>query len=102
MSRLYEMYLSIKDLEILAEFHLLQILYLCTQKSVCTTNFGPFGEIGAIFSVQLSSRTQFAQIKIKKLSPKINVKYIKKIEFRIKVQMSYIARIYYVLQNYTL
>ena len=33
-----------------------------------------FGENGANFSLQLSSRTQFAKIKTKKLSPKINVK----------------------------
>ena len=44
-----------KDLENLAEFNLLQNLHLCTQKSVCATNFGPFGEIGADFSVQLLS-----------------------------------------------
>ena len=38
----------------------------------------PFGVIGANFSLQLSSRTQFAKIKIKKkLSRKINVKNIK-------------------------
>ena len=62
LSRLYEIYLSIKDLEILAEFNLLQKLHICTQKSVCATNFGPLGEIGANFSLQLSSRTQFAKI----------------------------------------
>ena len=37
----------------------------------------PFGEIGANFSLQLSSRTQFAKIDNKKLSLKINVKNIK-------------------------
>ena len=46
-------YTSIKDLEILAELCLSQIFHLCTQKSVCPTNFGPFGEIGAYFPVQL-------------------------------------------------
>ena len=31
--------------KILAEFRLSQrILHLCTQKSVCATNFGPYGE----------------------------------------------------------
>ena len=45
---------SIQDLEILAKFSLSQILHLCTQKSVCATNFGPFGEIGANFSVPLN------------------------------------------------
>ena len=34
LSRLYEIYLSIKDLQILAEFGLVQILHLCTQTSV--------------------------------------------------------------------
>ena len=52
-----------KDLEILAEFRLLQIFHLCTQKSVCATNLGLLGEISANFSVQLSSRTQFAKTK---------------------------------------
>ena len=61
------MYLSIKGLEQLAKFNILQNLHLYTQKSVCITNFGPFGEIGAPFSLQLSSRTQFAKIKIKKV-----------------------------------
>ena len=37
--KLSEIYLSIKDLEILAEFRLLQIRHLCKQKSVCATNF---------------------------------------------------------------
>ena len=37
------------------------------QKSVCVTNFGPLGEIGANFSPQLSSQTQFATIINKKV-----------------------------------
>ena len=56
------MYLSINDFEILSEFNVLQNLHLCAQKSVCATNFGPFGEIGAYFSLQLSPRTQFDKI----------------------------------------
>ena len=67
LSRLYKIYLSIKDLENLAEFNLLQNLHLCTQKSVCATNFGPLGEIGANFSLQFPSRTQFAKISNKKV-----------------------------------
>ena len=51
----------------MAEFNLLQNLHLCTQKSVCATNFGPLGEIGANFSLQFSSRTQFAKISNKKV-----------------------------------
>ena len=67
LSHLYEIYLSIKDLDNLAEFNLLQNLHLCTQKSVCATNFGSLGEIGANFSLQLLSRTQFAKINYKKV-----------------------------------
>ena len=74
---LYEVGLSIKDLENLTEFSLLQNLQLSTHKSVCLTNFGPFGEIGVTFYLQLSSQTQFTEISNKKLSPKINVKNIK-------------------------
>ena len=59
--------MSIKDLDNLVEFNLLQNLHLCTQKSVCATNFGSLGEIGANFSLQLSSRTQFAKINNKKV-----------------------------------
>ena len=40
-------------------------------------NFGPFGESGANFPVQLPSRSHFANIENKKLSPKIYVKNIK-------------------------
>ena len=63
----FEIYLSIKDLGNLAEFNLLPNLHLCTQKSVCATNYGSLGEIGANFSLQLSSRTQFAKINNKKV-----------------------------------
>ena len=57
--------MSIKDLNILAEFNLLQNLLLCTL-TVCATNFGPFGEIGPNFPLQLSSLTQIVKIKAKK------------------------------------
>ena len=67
MSRLYEIYLSINNFEILAEFNVLQNLHLCAQKSVCATNLGSFGEIGANFSLQLSSRTGFDKINKKKV-----------------------------------
>ena len=58
--------MSIKYLENWAEFNLLQNLHLCTQKSVCARHFGPLGEIGANFSLQLSSRTHVAKINNKK------------------------------------
>ena len=46
----------------MAEFNVMQNLHLCAQNSVCTTNLGAFGEIGANFSLQLSSRTRFDKI----------------------------------------
>ena len=46
LSHLYEFYLSIKDLEILHEFNLVQNLHLSTQKSVCATSTRPFVEAG--------------------------------------------------------
>ena len=70
MSRLYKIFLSIKDLENLAEFNFLQNLHLCIQKSVCATNLGPVGEIDAYFSLQLSSQTQFSKLKNKKVIAK--------------------------------
>ena len=48
-----------KERESLAIFDILQNLYLYVQKAVCATNFGPFGEIGANFSLQM----QFSKIK---------------------------------------
>ena len=52
-------------------------MHLCAGLTVASCMMEPFGEIGANFSLQLSSRTQFAKISNKKLSPKINVKTIK-------------------------
>ena len=51
----------------MAEFNVLQNLHLCAQKSVRVTNLGPFGEIGANVSLQLSSRTRFDKINKKKV-----------------------------------
>ena len=70
LSRLYELYLSIKDLEILDGFHLLQNLHLYTQKSVCATSTRPFGEVGGNSPLQLSLRTNFAKIEDKKVIAK--------------------------------
>ena len=67
LSRIYEIYLSIKDWENLVEFNLLQNLNLCTQNPVSATNFRPFGEIGVNFSLHFSSQIQFAQIRNKKV-----------------------------------
>ena len=49
-------------------------------KSVSATNFGPLGEIGAYLSLQLSRKNNLLKLIVKKLSLKINVKNIKKIE----------------------
>ena len=62
-----KIYLSIKNPEILAEFCLLQISHLCTQISVCVTNFRLFGGNGANFSVLL--QTQFSEIEYKIVIP---------------------------------
>ena len=51
----------------MAKVNIMQNLHLYTQKSACATIFGPFGEIGANFSLQLSSRTEFAKIQNKKV-----------------------------------
>ena len=45
----------------------------------------PFGEVGAIFTLQFSSQIHFAKKWKKKLSLKINVKNIRKIEFMTNV-----------------
>ena len=76
LSSLFEIYLSVKYLENLAKFKILQNLHLhvYTQKSICAINFGPFGEIGANISIQLSF-----------LTLKINVKDIN-IEFSQQVE----------------
>ena len=58
-------YLSIKDLEVLGEFNLLQNLHLCTLKSVRATSTRPFGEFGRQSPLQLSSRTHIAKIEDK-------------------------------------
>ena len=66
-----------KDLDILAKFRFLRILHLCTHTSVCATNFRPFGEIGANFPVQLSSRSHFANIENEKVNAKNQCENIK-------------------------
>ena len=70
LSRLYKFYLSIKNLEILNKFNLLQNLHLSTQKSVCATSTRPFGEVGGKSPQQLSSQTHFAKIEDKKVIEK--------------------------------
>ena len=54
-------YRSIKYLEIEVEFNLLQNLHLCTQST------RPFGEVGGMSHLHLSSSTHFAKIEDKKL-----------------------------------
>ena len=70
LSRLYELHLSLKDLDILDEFNLLQNLHLYTHGSVCATSTRPFGEVGGNSPLQLSSRTHFAKIEDKKVIAK--------------------------------
>ena len=52
-------------------------MYLCAKSIAAFMMLEPLGEVGANFSLQLSSRTQFTKTIIKKLSSKINVKNIK-------------------------
>ena len=70
LSRLYELYLSLKDFEILEEFNLLQNLHLYTQKSVCAKSARPFGEVGGNSPLKPSSRTHFIKIEDKKVISK--------------------------------
>ena len=54
-------------------------MHLCAELIAASMMLEPLGEVGANFSLQLSSRTQFTKINNKKkLSPKINVKKNKK------------------------
>ena len=69
LSRLYELYLSLKDLE-KDEFNLLQNLHLYTQKSVCATSTRPFGEVGGNSPLQFSLRTHSAKIEDKNVIAK--------------------------------
>ena len=52
-------------------------MHLCAGLTAESRIMEPLGEIGANFSLQLSSLTHFAKISKKKLLPKINVKNIK-------------------------
>ena len=74
---LYDINLSIKDLKNLADLILLQNLHPCIQKSVCATNFGPFGEIVANCTNNFYREYSLLKLQIQKLSPKFNVKNIK-------------------------
>ena len=42
-------------------------MHLCAALTVASWMLGPIGEVGANFSIQLISRTQFAKIKTKKV-----------------------------------
>ena len=77
-----EIYLSIKDLKILAEYRLSQIHHLCAQNLFApyTSNFLE-KSIGANFPVQLSLQSQFAKIENKKGITKNQCEKHKKLEF---------------------
>ena len=64
-TRLCEFHMSIKDLEILDRFNVLENIHLCTQKSVRATCTRPFSEVGGKSPLQLSSQTHFAKSKDK-------------------------------------
>ena len=46
-------------------------------KTVCATNFGPFGELALIFLYNFQRDHILLKLKIKKLLPKISVKSLK-------------------------
>ena len=72
------MYLSIKDLKILAEFRFVQILQLCTHLlAPQTSDF--LEKVALIFLYNFHREHSLLKLNIKKLLPKINVKNIKKI-----------------------
>ena len=52
-------------------------MHLCAGLTAASWIMEPSGEIGANFSLQLSSRTQLAKISNKEVISKINVKNIK-------------------------
>ena len=52
-------------------------MHLCAELIAASMMLEPLGEVGANFSLQLSSRKQFTKINNKKLLSKINVKNIK-------------------------
>ena len=62
----YKFYLSIKYLGILNKFSLLQNLHLYTQKSFCATSTRPFGEVGRMSPLHLSSEHILLKIEVNK------------------------------------
>ena len=56
-------------------------MHLCAGLTAASWIMEPSGEIGANFSIQLHREHSLLKLVIKKLSPKINVKNIKKLEF---------------------
>ena len=67
-----------KRLRHLTKFRLSQILHLCTQKSDCAKNLGPFGVNSP---VKLSWRSHFAKIENKKVIAKNQCVNIKKTSY---------------------
>ena len=56
-------------------------MHLCAELTASSWMLEPFGEVGANLSLQLSSRTQFAKIKNKKVIAENQCETHKKIEF---------------------
>ena len=77
LSRLYEIYLLIKDLEILAEFSLSQISIYVHKNLFAQQTLDPSEKLALIFLYNIHHDHILVTLKIKKFSPKINVKNIK-------------------------
>ena len=58
-------------------------MHLCAGLTAASWFMEQFGEIGAIFSLQLSSRTQFAKISNKKVIAENQCEKHKKLELRL-------------------
>ena len=58
-----------------------QKVHLCARLTAASCIMEPFGEISANFSLQLSSRTQFAKISYKKVIAENQCEKHKKLEF---------------------
>ena len=74
LSRLYELYLSLKDLEIYDEFKLLQNLHLYTQTFVCPQAQDLLEKLAEIFLYNFNREHIFLKLKTKKLLRKIKSK----------------------------
>ena len=77
MSRLYEIYLSINDFEILAEFMFCKIFIYVHKNLFAPQTWDLLEKLAPIFLYNFHREHGLIKLIRKKLSPKINVKNIK-------------------------